>query len=54
VARIAGYQKVVRPIIEARLGADWEERIYEEAKRFYQEHWSEVEHLYLRERWTVG
>jgi hypothetical protein len=54
VARIAGYQKVVRPIIEARLGADWEERIYEEAKRFYREHWSEVEHLYLRERWTAG
>ncbi len=54
VARIAGYQKVVRPIIEARLGADWEKRIYEEAKLFYREHWSQVEHIYLQERWSVG
>ena len=54
VARIAGYQKVVRPIIEARLGAGWERRIYEEAKLFYREHWSEVEHIYLKERWSVG
>ncbi|MEZ5330360.1 MAG: hypothetical protein R3F19_35380 [Verrucomicrobiales bacterium] len=51
VARIAGYQKVVRPILEARLGADWEKRIYEEATLFYREHWSEVEHIYLQERW---
>jgi hypothetical protein len=54
VARIAGYQMVVRPIIEARLGAEWEKRIYEEAELFYREHWSEVEHIYLQERWSVG
>jgi len=41
-----GYQSVVKPIIVARLGPDWSQRIYEEAKTFYRTRWSEVEHLY--------
>lgn len=41
-ARAAGYQKVVRPVIDARLGIGWEERIYREAEVFHREHWAEV------------
>lgn len=41
-ARAAGYQKVVRPVIDARLGNGWEERIFQEAEAFHREHWDKV------------
>ena len=52
IAYAAGYQSVVRPIIEGRLGGDWEKRVYLEAKTFHREHWSEVADDYRREQWN--
>ena len=45
-ARAAGYQKVVRPVIDARLGSGWEERIFQEAETFHRKHWDQVVEQY--------
>lgn len=41
-ARVAGYQKVVRPVIDERLGSGWEKRIFQEAEDFRRNHWQTV------------
>lgn len=52
IAYAAGYQSVIRPIIDARLGSDWEARILREAEIFHRKHWSEVADLYRVEQWS--
>lgn len=52
VAYAAGYQSIVRPAIEAKLGSDWETRIFREAETFHRDHWSEVADLYRKEKWS--
>lgn len=54
MAYVAGYQSVMRPVIDARLGRDWEARIYGEAEVFHRGHWSEVVELYRAEQWSGG
>lgn len=46
IARAAGYQKVVRPIIDTRLGSGWEKRIFQEAESFHRAHWNKVADQY--------
>lgn len=52
VAYAAGYQSVTRPIIDARLGSDWEARIFREAETFHRDHWSGVADIYRKEQWS--
>lgn len=52
VAYAAGYQSIVRPVIEAKLGSDWEARIFREAEAFHRDHWSEVAEVYRKEQWS--
>lgn len=54
VAYAAGYRSVTGPIIEAKLGSDWEARIFREAETFHRDHWSEVADLYRKEQWSGG
>ncbi len=49
IAYAAGYQSIMRPIIDARLGSGWEDRIFREAEVFHRERWSEVADLYRAE-----
>jgi hypothetical protein len=54
-ARIRGYQSVMDPFLSSKLGADWKERIHEEAKTFYHAHWHEVERqFFIDEREQPG
>lgn len=48
VGRSEGYKSVTGPIIAARLGADWEKRIFREAEVYHRTHWRKVAHLYAR------
>lgn len=50
VGRSEGYKSVTGPIIAARLGADWEKRIFREAEVYYRANWRKVAHLCARER----
>lgn len=52
IAYAAGYQSVVQPTIEARLGSDWETRVFREAEAFHRNHWYEVADHYRQEQWS--
>lgn len=52
IAYAAGYQSVVRPTIEARLGSDWETRVFREAEAYHRKHWSEIADIYRKEQWS--
>ena len=53
-ARAAGYQKVVRPVIDARLGRGWEQRVFNEAEVFHREHWAKVADQYKKNPQACG
>ena len=53
-ARVAGYQKVMRPVIDARLGSGWEQRIFREAESFHRHHWHTVAGEYKRNPQAFG
>lgn len=45
-ARVAGYQKVMRPVIGARLGNGWEQKLFKEAESFHRHSWLTVADQY--------
>jgi hypothetical protein len=53
-AEVAGYQKVMRPVIDARLGIGWEERIFREAQSFHRNQWETVVDEYRRNPHACG
>lgn len=44
--RSQGYNSIAEPVIQARLGKDWYNRVFSEAQALYRHHWRELAPLY--------
>lgn len=50
IGRKKGYQSIVQPILDGKLGAGWQSRIFGEAKVLRRDHWQDLEALYEQDR----